>query len=138
MRGSPFCVARAVARTAASQGDYSSALPRQEKGERRCGVVQRQMERIESRQASFLAAPALTRRREKLENERKQRLRAAGCTDPDSEMSTPLGGQISFKFIINYSLSRRLTRAAPTALAEAKRNLGMSSMSRRRLATLPY
>ena len=42
------------------------------------------MERIESRQASFLAAPALTRRREKMENERKQRLREAGCTDPDS------------------------------------------------------
>ena len=41
------------------------------------------MERIESRQASFLAAPALTRRREKMENERKQRLREAGCTDPD-------------------------------------------------------
>ena len=38
------------------------------------------------------------------------------------EMSTPLGGQISFKFIINYSLSRRWTRAAPTTLAEAKRN----------------
>ena len=62
------------------------------------GVVRRQMDRIESRQASFLAAPALTRRKQKMEKERVQRRREAGCSDPESyvplDWAEPVGGDV--------------------------------------------
>ena len=57
------------------------------------------MERIDSRQAGFLAAPALTRRKQKMEKERVQRLREArGCSDPESyvplDWAEPVGGDV--------------------------------------------
>ena len=97
MRGSPFCVARAVARPPLKKISQARLVVKR-RGSGAAARLQRQMDRIEARQASFLAAPALTRRREKMENERKQRLREAGCTDSESylplDWAEPVGSDV--------------------------------------------
>ena len=54
-------------------------------------VAIKNMDRIEARQASFLAAPALTRRKEQMEKERK-RLREAGAARSSLEIPTGQSG----------------------------------------------